>query len=251
MVMQIRKVLKELYPDRFGGARRPGEAPGKRLSGGLIGGMLKPAGVRFNRFKKRNLVYGIVAVLIISQALILAYYYNTFLNMQYNVDMAKAQVKVQLQHRKDVAASLNAIVVSYAKHEKGIFERGIDTRKEMVRPAPVGQAKDAQAPNAAPRFAIPGLSADVVLSKFLAVGESFPGLRLSENYQRLMDALLNAELKIAEQRTILNKNANEMVTAITTVPAVWYNKILRFKAPQFYIADADVDKPVKLEYAPR
>ena len=42
-----------------------------------------------------------------------------------------------------------------------------------------------------------------------------------------------------------------MATATSTFPAIWYNKLLRFKTPAFYVADADVEKAIKLELAPR
>ena len=248
MVMQIRKVFNQLYPDRFGSGRRPGEASNKEA---LPGKSLRLADDRVSRAKRKHLVYGVVAAVLVSQVFVLAYYYNKFLAMKYNVVEAKAQIDVQLQHRKNIAASLDAIVVSYAKHEKEIFERGIDTRRDLVRPAPAGPKKDGNAQGPGLRITIPGLTSDPSVSRLLAVGESFPGLRLSENYQRLMDALVNVEAKIAENRSLRNQRCNEMTTAITTVPAVWYNRILRFKTPEYYTADADVDKPIKLELVPR
>ena len=251
MVMQMRKVLKELYPDRFGKARNPAEVSDRRLLGRLLGGKLKPPGMRFRRISRKQLTYAVLLALLISQALVLIYYYNKFLILESNVRAAKSQVDVQLQRRKNIVASLNTIVVAYAKHEKEIFERGIDTRKDMVRPAPAEPAKDAKAQNPGPRLAIPGLGISPDLSKILALGESFPGLRLSENYQRLMDALVEVEMKIAEQRMLLNHRANDMTTGIATFPANLYNLVLRFKTPTFYAADADVDKPIKLELAPQ
>lgn len=248
MVMQMRKVLKELYPDRFGSARKPAEAPGKNLLGGLLIKKPKLNGGHFSRITKRHLVCAAAISLVTIQAFVIIYYYNKFLTMESDVHAAKSQVDVQLQRRKNLVAELNAIVVSYAKHEKGIFELGIDTRKDMVRSTPPAAAKDGKAQNQGAKFAIPGLTADSPLSKLLAVGESFPGLRLSENYQRLMDALVEVETTIADKRMELNHKSNEMATATSTFPAVWYNRVvLHYKVPQFYAADADVDKPVKLD----
>ena len=251
MVMQMRKVLKELYPDRFGNARKPAEASDRRLLGRFFDRRLKSAGTRLSRISKKRLACTALLALLIFQALMLIYYHNKFLILEANVHAARSQVDVQLQRRKNIVASLNTIVVAYAKHEKEIFERGIDTRKDMVHPAPAEPAKDAKAQNPGPRLAIPGLSVDPALSKILALGESFPGLRLSENYQRLMDALVEVEMKIAEQRMLLNHRANDMTTGIATFPANLYNLVLRFKTPTFYAADADVDKPIKLELAPK
>ena len=255
MVMQMHKVVKELYPDRFGGAGKPDEASGKRFLQRLIGGKPKPAGVRINRFKKSNLVRAAIIAALLIQPFVLIYYYNKFLVMESDIRAAKSRVNVQLQRRKDIAASLNTVVVAYARHEKQIFERGIDTRRDMVRPTPTPTpgvpATEAPPNNPAPRLTIPGLGTDPSTSKILAVAESFPGLRLSENYQRFMDALVEVETKIAEQRMDLVDTSCLMATATNTFPALVYNKVLRFKMLEDYTADADVNKPVKLELTPR
>jgi hypothetical protein len=164
----------------------------------------------------------------------------------------------------------------------------MDTRKEMMRPAPAAPAEpasEARPSKPEPRAAVPRpgvtpsiskilaagegvpglqlstnyqrliealaeqaprLGADASLPRIFAVAEGFPGLRLSENYQRLMDALVEVETNIAEQRMLLNHKTNEMSTALSTFPAVWYNHALRFEVPTFYAADLDTAEPIKL-----
>lgn len=256
MVTQTRKMLQELYPDRFNPVGPVGRAPRRTLRRRLLGKALalpdralRPIGDRIGRFPKRRVLLVALLFLFASQCLILIHYYNKFLIMESDVHAAKSQVDVQLQRRKNIVASLNALVVAYARHEKDIFEHGIDTRTGLLRPQPAGPAGNGQAEKPAPRLPLPGLGADSALSRLLAVAEAFPGLRLSENYQRFMDALVDSETKIAEQRMLLNQRSNSMATAIGTFPALWYNRLLRFRVPMFYIADPDVNEPVRLELA--
>lgn len=250
MAVEIRKVVQGLYPERFGTSAKPVVVKQAQL-------VKRPNGSPAHRRvpqRKRSRTRIILLLLIPTLAGYVGmhiYYYNKFVTMSADIHAARSQVDVQLQRRKDIVASLNAVVVAYAKHEKEIFEHSIDTRKDMVHPTPAlaEQGKDAQGQSAAPP--LPGFSLDTSLSRILAVAEAFPGLRLSENYQKLMDALVEVETKLAEQRMALNHATNDMSTAICTFPALWYNRFLRFEVPDFYAADPDAAKPITLDLEPR
>jgi len=239
-MVQVRKVVRELYPDQFGLGRQPVEVPKRRFLRRFADRRLRQVGTHLAPVTRKRLLYALTLVLLAIAAWAFIYYYNKFTVLHADIRAAQSQIAVQLQRRKDVVASLNTVVVAYAKHEKGIFELAVDTRKELVRPAPAG-----------PRLPIPGLGADPAMSKLLAVAEGFPALRLSENFQRLMDALVEVETKIAEQRMLFNSRCNEMATALDVFPASAFNKVLRFKMEGFYTADDDVHKPAKLDLAPQ
>jgi len=248
-MVQMRKIVRELYPEQFDGGRDGSRAPRKGFLRRFAGRKVEPAAARTRPGRRRKQVVfasAIGAVLLYLWALM--YYYNVFVTMESDVSAARSQIGVQLQRRKDVVASLNTVVMAYAKHEKAIFEHAVDARKEIMRPAPAAPAKEA--PTAAPRLPIPGLGADSALSKLLAVAEAFPALRLSENFQRLMDALVESETKIAEQRMKFNSRCNDMSTALHTFPARIFNLVLRFKSPDFYTVDDDVQERVKLDLKP-
>jgi len=247
-MVQMRKVVRELYPEQFGNGRKPVEVPKRRFLRRFADRRLKQVGARLGAIKKKRLVYAVIIALLALVAWAHIYYYNKFYTLGAEVHAARSQINVQLQRRKDVVASLNTVVVAYARHEKEIFEHAIDTRNEMVHPAPGDSVKEAQ--NSGPRLPIPGSILDPALSKILAVAEGFPGLRLSENFQRLMDALVEVETQIAEKRMLLNARCNDMSTALNLFPAFLFNKTLRFEVPTFYTADEDVNKPVELELTP-
>ena len=248
-MVQVRKVVRELYPDQFGIGRKPIEVPKRRFLRRFADRRLRQVGTHLAPVTRKRLLYALTLVLFAIAAWAFIYYYNKFTVLHADILAAKSQIAVQLQRRKDVVASLNTVVVAYAKHEKGIFELAVDTRKELVHPAAAGTAKESQ--NSGLRLPIPGFGADPAMSKLLAVAEGFPSLRLSENFQRLMDALVEVETKIAEQRMLFNSRCNEMATALDLFPAYVFNKLLRFKVESFYTADDDVREPAKLDLAPR
>jgi LemA protein len=248
-MVQVRKVVRELYPDQFGLGRQPVEVPKRRFLRRFADKRLRQVGTHLGPMTRKRLFYALSLVLFTLTAWAFIYHYNKFIVLHANILAARSQIAVQLQRRKDIVASLNTVVVAYAKHEKGIFELAVDTRKELVHPAPGGPAKESQ--NSGLRLPIPGIGTDPAMSKLLAVAEGFPALRLSENFQRLMDALVEVETKIAEQRMLFNSRCNDMATALDMFPANVFNKVLRFKVEDFYTADNDVHEPAKLDLAPR
>jgi LemA protein len=236
--MPVRKILREFYPDRFDAGRRPGRASP---------GSVKRARAWFHKRNTKQVIFAIVVSLVITKAIFMLYYYNTFLSMQYDVEEANAQIDTQLQRRKNIISNLNIMVMDYAKHEKALFEYTANTRKDMVAPGPGARPK--KAPGPAKGLLAMGANMDAVLSRILAVAERYPGLRLSENFQRFMDGLVDAESNVAEQRMIYNQRANDMSTAVGKFPGLIFAKIFGFQAPEFFEPDEDAQKPPKIERA--
>jgi len=225
----LRKIVRALYPDRFTARKKRNNS----------------AAFRWKRF------YFIVASVLIGIKLVfLLFYYNAFISMQYDVEEAAAQVDTQLQRRKNIILNLTIMVMDYAKHEKEIFTHAADTRKEMVEPKFKAPPKEAPPPVQGRRRQAPKGAGDLdaLLSRIFAIAERYPDLKLSENFRRYMDALVDAETKIAEQRMIYNKRANDMSTAVGKFPGFVFAKIYGFEPPAFFEPEAEARKPPKVEY---
>lgn len=238
MEIGVRKILRELYPDRFGEGLHPNRPAAKRR---------RNVGALFNRANRKRLILATVLAFVLIKSLFLLYYYNMFLSMKYDVEEARAQIDTQLQLRKNIILNLNVMVTDYAKHEKALFEYTADTRKDMVAPGPGTSPKNPPGPGKGLLAAAGNL--DAVLSRIFAVAERYPGLRLSENFQRFMDALVDAESKVAEQRMVYNQRANDMSTSVGKFPGFIFAKIYGFEAPAFFEPDEDAQKPPKVERA--
>ena len=198
----------------------------------------------------------LISVLVLIKFGLLFFYYNDFISLQYDVEEAAAQVDTQLQRRKNIILNLSVMVMGYAKHEKDIFKHTADTRKEMVEPRPRVPPKEAPPPKpGGKKQALRGGQApealgdlDALLSKIFAIAEHYPDLRLSENFQKYMDALVDAETKIAEQRMIYNKRANDMSTALGRFPGFAFARLYGFESPAFFEPEAEARKPPKVPY---
>lgn len=244
MAVPLRRILKIFYPDRFS-ARQP-----------------KKTGASFITMR---LVFRLLILILILKVVFLLFYYNTFLSMQYDVEESRAQIDTQLQRRKNIILNLSLLVRDYAKHEMEIFTHTTDARKKMVDPGSVMPPDGEMAPDTAGGRAALGapqglgslisksqMTADdlnSLLSRVFAIAEQYPSLRLSENFQRFMDALVEAEDKIAEQRMIYNVRANDMSTEVGKFPGFLFAKIFSFEAPPFFEPEEEARLAPRVEYA--
>lgn len=179
----------------------------------------------------------VISVIVLSFAYGCAYYYNVFINMQYNIEADLAQIDTQLQKRKNLIVNLGITVVEYSKHERQIF-----THLGQLRAA-VSSGGDPQALMEDLRGELAGdeqLSAilsenmdkwENALSGLLAVAEQYPDLKLSENFRTFMTAILDFEERIAELRMTYNTSVNEYSTITDQFPGFIFASI--FRSPKF------------------
>lgn len=257
MNIPLRKILRTLYPGGLSSGSPNSNAARSRGEGRV----------------KRIVLWTLLATIFLNLALLFLYY-NRFLSMQYDVEESLAQIDTQLQRRRNVILNLSLMVRDYARHEKEIFTNTTDTRRDMLEPrtgAAPGQAPPADRAGDHPEPKTPGdpgtprqaaglgLDAllskprvtaedlDTLLSRIFAIAERYPDLRLSENFQRFMDALVDAEDKIAEQRMVYNQRANIMSTALGVFPGFVFAKIYGFETPMFFQPEDEARRPPNIE----
>lgn len=232
MNTQLRRIVRAFYPGRFGDRRSRGN------------------GGRFAWKRFASTVLGVIALIKVA---LFFFYYNSFVSLQYDVEEAAAQVDTQLQRRKNIILNLSIMVMDYAEHEKEIFKHAADSRKEMAqfRPkAPPEEAGTALSGDGGEKRQALQAGGDLegLLSKIFAIAERYPDLRLSENFKRYMDALVDTEAKIAEQRMDYNERANDMSTAVGKFPGFVFAKLYGFDAPDFFEPEEEARKPPRVEY---
>lgn len=230
MSVSLRRILGVLYPER----RAPGATGRKRGKGAS--------------FSWRRFFLILAGALLLTKLVLLFLYYNTFLSMQYDVEEAAAQVDAQLQRRRDIIMNLNIMVTDYAEHEMALFRYAADRRKEMAGARGTASRETPGREGGADR-PIPGTTAGLedALSRVFAIAERYPDLRLSENFQRYMDALVDVERTIAERRMIYNERANVMSTAVDKFPGFIFARLYGFEPPLFYKPEEEALKTPRVE----
>ena len=148
--------------------------------------------------------------------------YNSLVTLRTRVNQAFADIDVQLKQRHDLVPNLIETVRGYAAHERGTLEAVVQTRNAALR---------AQGPadQAAAESALSG-----ALGRLFALGEAYPDLKASENFQHLQTELSDIEDKLAAARRFFNNGVAEYNAAIQHFPAVIFAGLMGFRPQVFF-----------------
>jgi LemA protein len=131
---------------------------------------------------------------------------NSIIGVRNRVDESWSGIDVQLKRRHDLVPNLVETVKGYAAHERGVLESVTQARADAIR---------ASGPRAAGE-------AETKLSSALmdvrALGENYPQLRATENFQELQRQLAEIEDEIQAARRIYNSNVQAYNTKIQIFP---------------------------------
>ncbi len=186
------------------------------------------------------------------------HYYNRFVVLETKVLTAKAQIEAHMQRRKDLIVNLTRTVIDYSEHERKMFIYMADKRADSLG----NSDKISEEINKV--FGSKGTlsfkDGKVDLSQFnqkdlssmmaglMALAENYPELKLSSNFQKLMDALINIEDRIVEMRMAYNESCNIYGTYIRKFPQNVYAFMFRFGQYPFVSVDEDVELFDRVSY---
>lgn len=154
--------------------------------------------------------------------------YNKLVALRQNVNQGVADIDAQLRQRHDLIPNLVNTVKGYASHEQDTLDAVISARNTAASGSPAS-GDEAQL--------------RVALDKLLALGEAYPDLKASANFQELQRELGDVEDKLAAARRALNAAVSRFNTAIQSFPAVLFAGMLGFREADFHQLD-DSEKGV-------
>lgn len=148
--------------------------------------------------------------------------YNNLVGLRQSVRQGVADIDAQLRQRHDLIPNLVEAVKGYAGHEASTLEAVITARNAAVKGAP-SSGSEAQL--------------RVALDNLLALGEAYPDLKASANFQSLQNELGDVEDKLAAARRALNAAAARFNSARESFPAVLFAGMLGFAEADFHRLD--------------
>jgi len=148
--------------------------------------------------------------------------YNGLVRLRQNVNQGVADIDAQLRQRHDLVPNLIETVKGYATHERQTLDAVVEARNRAAQGA-VNSGDEAQL--------------RVALDKLLALGEAYPDLKASANFQELQRELGDVEDKLAAARRALNAAVSRYNAGIETFPAVVFAGMLGFRAADFHRLD--------------
>lgn len=168
------------------------------------------------------MVWVVIAVLAAAAIMVIAVY-NRLVGLRQGVRQGGADIDAQLRQRHDLIPNLVETVKGYAAHESATFEAVIAARNAAAAGVP-DSGSEQQLKSA--------------LGNLLALGEAYPDLKASVNFQSLQSELADVEDKLAAARRALNAAAARYNAAREAFPAVLFAGALGFAEADFHRLDA-------------
>ncbi|MBF0314623.1 MAG: LemA family protein [Oligoflexia bacterium] len=201
-----------------------------------------------NYFASINWNYGhikttliVLMIVIPTWTIMSVYYYNKFTANYYNVLASTSKMDTVLDRRRNIAVNVSKIVADYSIHEKQLFDTVVGSRKvfsndKLQENLTALQQDMKKAP-----------SADLV-SKLFAIAEQYPDLKLSQNFLKFTDALVEIEKNLADVRAEHNAYVNAYMTSLSVFPGNFFNIFFGFKPHSYYKASDDAKNFWKINY---
>lgn len=166
-----------------------------------------------------NLVFLVIVVGLLVGVIAI---YNQLVRLRQNVRQGVADIDAQLRQRHDVIPNLVETVKGYAGHEASTLEAVIAARNAAARGEPNSGGEQ---------------KLRVALDNLLALGEAYPDLKASANFQSLQGELADVEDKLAAARRALNAAVARFNGARESFPAVLFAGSLGFTEADFHRLD--------------
>lgn len=179
-----------------------------------------------------------VSLVILAVLVIFAWsLYNGLVGKKLRVNEAESQIDVQLKRRADLIPNLVETVKGYAKHEKTVFENVTKARSALLSAQTLKDKSEANNQLAS------------ALKSILAVAESYPELKASENFKNLQEVVTDTEDKVAYSRQFYNTVVMDYNTSLKVFPNVLVAPVLGFKEAEFFgdVTEAE-KKAVKVQF---
>lgn len=169
-----------------------------------------------------DLLFWIVLAVVALVVLLVIGIHNNLVGLRQSVRQGVADIDAQLRQRHDLIPNLVEAVKGYAGHEASTLEAVIAARNAAAKGAPAS-GSEAQL--------------RVALDNLLALGEAYPDLKASANFQSLQNELGDVEDKLPAARRALNAAAARFNSAREAFPAVLFASALGFAEADFHRLD--------------
>lgn len=191
--------------------------------------------------KKSWILLGVLAVL-----LIFVYStYNGFVNKEEGVNAAWADVETQYQRRSDLIPMLVNTVKGYSAHESKTLTEVTEARAKATS---LNVSAEDLTPEKMAQFQRAQSQIGAALGRLLAVSESYPDLKASQNFRDLQAQLEGTENRISVARGNFNKVARAYNVAIRRFPANLVAGICGFSQKAYFEAAESSAEAPKVEF---
>ena len=160
----------------------------------------------------------ILIIIITIILLLLIIQFNVFIKLKNKIRQSKSSIDVYLTQRFDLIPNLVECVKAYAKYEENVYTKIAKLRAEY------NNSKELKT----------GEELNKHFNNLLAVGESNPNLKTSEQFLNLQNSLIKMESQLQAARRVYNGDVTLYNTTISTFPNNILAYIFNFKKEELF-----------------
>ena len=167
----------------------------------------------------------VVLIVLVAVAIVLAMFvvgiYNRLVVLRNRYKNGFAQIEVQLKRRHDLIPNLVETVKGYMAHERQTLEAVIEARNQAATGL-AAAAGDPTNPEAMQKLGAAEGVLGGAMGRLLALSESYPDLKASQNMQQLTEELTSTENKVSFARQAFNDAVTVYNTYRQSFPAALF-----------------------------
>jgi len=160
--------------------------------------------------------------------------YNTLVKNRQMAGEGWSGIDVQLKRRADLIPNLLEAVKGYMSHEKELLEEVTRLRSQAV-----SASSGSPAQRSGIESALSG-----ALGKLMAVAESYPDLKASENFKEFQQALEETENEISMSRRYYNGAVRNLNVSVETFPSTLIARQFGFVKAEYFEIEDEGDRAV-------
>lgn len=164
---------------------------------------------------------------------------NTLVSLKEDVEMQQSQIETVLQRRSDLIPNLVETVKGYTNHEEEVFTEIAEARSKLAGSIESG---DIESINEA------SSNLDSALGRLLAISESYPELKASEQFIALQDELAGTENRISVARQYYNEKVKTYNTTVQSFPTSIVASINGYYPIPYFEADEGATEVPKVSF---
>ena len=174
-------------------------------------------------------IYIILAIVVFIIMIIIAIR-NSLVEKKKKIERNKSLIDVYLKKRFDLIPNLVGVCKGYSKHEKETLEKVSELRSSFNN-NPTNETKE---------------ELDKVYNSLIAIAESYPEIKASDNYLKLQKELTNVENEIGASRRIYINSITDYNNLVMKFPSSIIANMFGFKKVELPKYDYN-DVKIKME----
>lgn len=193
--------------------------------------------------RKGWIILAVAAVLVIGTYSWLKGSYNDMVLRREAATAQLGNVENQYQRRMDLIPNLVNTVRGYASHEQNTLSEVVEARAQATQ-----TRIDVNDAAAMARFAQAQGELSSALSRLMAISESYPDLKASQNFRDLQTQLEGTENRIAVERRKYNEAAQSFNTYIKMFPRNLLAGMFGFASLNYFEAQQGAEKAPEVQF---